>query len=142
MSETGFRKYILFWSSAQTSLERTGLGQERKTRQTVAPFNAPSEVHLGSPDSRDSLPDAGDPAKEEKRQEGHRGGRQGTGWRRKSRHAEVQTSNGTATDRSTAQGSLTVCCSMTSAPTKRLLKLTKGARTQRTVARSPSRARI
>src|SRR5258707_14411088 len=73
MSETGFRKYILFWSSAQTSLERTELGQERKTRQTVAPFNAPSEVHLGSPDSRDSLSDAGDPAKEEKRQEGHRG---------------------------------------------------------------------
>src|SRR5258706_12418008 len=30
----------------------------------------PSEAHLGSLDSRDSLPDAGDPAKEEKRDEG------------------------------------------------------------------------
>src|SRR5258706_8300353 len=29
------------------------------------------EVHLGSSDSRDSLPDAGDPAKEEKRSEEH-----------------------------------------------------------------------
>src|SRR2546425_7993266 len=100
MSETGFRKYILFWSSAQTSLERTGLGQEGKTRQTVAPFNAPSEAHLGSPDARDSLPHAGDPAKEEKRQVGHHGVRQGTGWRRKSRHAEGQTSIATATDKS------------------------------------------
>src|SRR5260221_45081 len=36
----------------------------------------PSEVRLGSFDSRDSLPDAGDPAKEEKRQEGPRGSRQ------------------------------------------------------------------
>src|SRR5258706_8820663 len=34
------------------------------------------EVHLGSSDSRDSLPDAGDPAKEEKREEGPRGSRQ------------------------------------------------------------------
>src|SRR5258706_6425510 len=36
----------------------------------------PSEAHLGSLDSRDSLTDAGNPAKEEKREEGPRGSRQ------------------------------------------------------------------
>src|SRR6266849_4343492 len=46
------------------------LAKSAETRQTGAPFNARSEVHLGSPDSRDSLPDAGDPAEEEKGEEG------------------------------------------------------------------------
>src|SRR5260221_276468 len=46
------------------------LAKSAKTGQTGAPFNAGSEVHLGTPDSRDSLPDAGDPAKEEKGEEG------------------------------------------------------------------------
>src|SRR6267154_6093007 len=49
--------------------------QERPNASNCRPIPTAqrSEIHLGSFDSRDSLPDAGDPAKEEKGEEGPSG---------------------------------------------------------------------
>jgi len=50
----------------------------KRVKLSPIPTAQRPEVHLGSFDSRDSLPDAGNPAKEEKREEGRgRGGQAG-----------------------------------------------------------------